>query len=81
MIMNIFLLAALGYILYRFFTGFLIPVFRASRRMRQQFQDMNQQQGAGPGTSGNGARSSKPPGKRKPNTAKIGEYIDFEEVK
>ena len=43
--MNIFVLFLLGYILYRFIGGFLIPLFRTTRHMRQQFQNMNKQPG------------------------------------
>jgi hypothetical protein len=91
--MNVIFLAILFYLLYRFITGFLIPVFRTTRRMRDQFNQMkggpmNNQ--PGPGATGNsrGAGASTqnagPKGSRanrRPNTAKVGEYIDFEEVK
>ncbi len=85
--MNVFVLAILFYLLYRFIGGFLIPLFRASRQMRQQFHDMNQhaQNGgqtgpppnAGPGSNGSGQAGKTP----KSGTSKVGEYIDFEEVK
>ncbi len=103
--MNIFVLFILGYLLYRFIGGFLIPLFRTTRHMRQQFSNMNKQQGqdgqpsnsssqgfsgqpgqrptanppspAGAGFGGqSGQRTSSNSG-----ASKIGEYIDFEEVK
>ncbi|HVU84810.1 MAG TPA: DUF4834 family protein [Puia sp.] len=91
--MNVIFLAILFYLLYRFITGFLIPVFRTTRRMRDQFNQMkggpmNNQPGSGPaGTTGNSHASSHNAGPkssragRRPNTSRVGEYIDFEEVK
>jgi hypothetical protein len=90
--MNIFVLFILGYLLYRFIGGFLIPLFRTTRHMRQQFNNMNKQPGqdgrhsntssqgfgAQPGqrSTANGQRKSPDSG-----SPKVGEYIDFEEVK
>ena len=103
--MNIFVLFILGYLLYRFIGGFLIPLFRTTRHMRQQFNNMNKQPGqdgqhsnttsqgfgAQPGqrptanpTSPSGAGFGGQSGQRNnsnPGASKIGEYIDFEEVK
>jgi hypothetical protein len=90
--MNIFVLFILGYILYRFIGGFLIPLFRTTRHMRQQFNNMNKQPGqdgshSNTGSQGFGEQSGQQPtdnGQRtSPNSgsSKIGEYIDFEEVK
>jgi hypothetical protein len=79
--MNVFFLGILAYLLYRFVTGFLIPVFRTTRHVRQQFSKMNGQPGAEhqekPGTPGQDTSRNT----TRPNTAKVGEYIDFEEVK
>ena len=85
--MNVFVLAILIYLLYRFTAGFLIPVFRASNQMRRQFRNMNQHppdgsqtgnpQNTAPGSNGNG-QAGKAPGS---GSTKVGEYIDFEEVK
>jgi hypothetical protein len=78
--MNIFRLAAelfIIYIAYRFIFDFLIPIYNTSKKVKQQFgqmqekmQQMNtqQQQQAPPAT---------PP---KPPVSKD-EYIDYEEVK
>ncbi len=101
--MNIFVLFILGYLLYRFIGGFLIPIFRSTRHMRQQFQNMNKQ----PGQDGNHSNShsqefggknaqqradnpqhsqgfSGQRGQQNSSNAgvpKVGEYIDFEEIK
>ncbi len=67
------------YIMYRFITGFIIPVSRATKTMRSQFGDVKermeevrrQQQQAQQPTSTN----------EKPKYDVEGEYIPFEEVK
>ena len=84
--MNILVELLLVYLLYRFIAGFIIPLFRASRQMRQQFQDMNRQANGQPHaqpdqhakTGNNGSNPAETPGS---GSAKVGEYIDFEEVK
>ena len=64
----------LGYVLYRFLTGFLIPVFRTGKQIKARFsqmqEQMDQQQAASP-------RSNN----KSPDKAPVGDYIDFEEVK
>lgn len=90
--MNIFVLFILGYLLYRFIGGFLIPLFRTTRHMRQQFNNMNKQPGqdshnSNPGSQGFAGQNGQPPTANdqrtssNPGASKIGEYIDFEEVK
>jgi hypothetical protein len=85
--MNVFVLAILIYLLYRFMVGFLIPLIQASRQMRRQFHDMNQHgpnggQPGNPSNSGTGPNSkAQAGGTPKSASAKVGEYIDFEEVK
>jgi hypothetical protein len=82
--MNLFVLVILGYLLYRFIAGFLVPLFRTTSQMRQQFHNMNRQPPAGdrpgnPSNSGNGAPGA--PDASKSGASKVGEYIDFEEIK
>jgi hypothetical protein len=85
--MNVFVLAILIYLLYRFTAGFLIPLFRASNQMRQQFRNMNQQSPGNdphgnPGNSNPGSNGTSQTGKTPDSgSSKVGEYIDFEEVK
>jgi hypothetical protein len=82
--MNVFVELLLVYLLYRFIAGFLVPLYRTSRQMRQQFHDMH-----GRATNGANAPHSPNPGKTpqdqpdspKSGDTKVGEYIDFEEVK
>ena len=84
----IFIFILLGYLLFRFVVGFLIPVFRTTRKMREQFSQMNQNPGrpsgsnanySGPGQAAGGPSPN--PDERTPDASKVGEYIDFEEVK
>jgi hypothetical protein len=89
--MNIFVLAILIYLLYRFIAGFLIPVIRTTSHVRQQFNQHAQgsTQNAERPTQ-NAERSTQnterpTPGAQRSSqtsgTSKVGEYIDFEEVK
>ena len=92
--MNVIFLAILFYLLYRFITGFLIPVFRTTKHVREQFSQMKGQQMNNPHGSGTGGPAAGEPhasphhaapkgsrAGRHPNSSKVGEYIDFEEVK
>ena len=81
--MNVFFLAILFYLLYRLVTGFLIPVFRTTRHVREQFNQMNGQAGGPPPESpgASGADTRKTHDTAHPNTSKVGEYIDFEDIK
>ena len=82
MILRAILWIFLVYMMYIFLFRFLIPVFRASRQMRnniknfqnqmQNQEELNQTQNPGFGTNNNGKEAPKP---------KAGDYIDFEEVK
>ncbi len=76
----------LGYLLFRFITGFVIPVFRTTRNVREQFSQMNQNQGRqqppnGPASAAPGNPAAGTSSQRHPDASKVGEYIDFEEVK
>jgi hypothetical protein len=78
--MNVFVLAILFYLIYRFIGGFIIPLFRTTRSMRQQFNNMN---GESNRQNGQQSTDTAPPGpekKSKPDSSKVGEYIDFEEI-
>ena len=74
----------LGYVLYRFITGFVIPVFRAGRRFKKQFNEMQQraQDQMQQENSNSSFRSTTASGTPKTdNKTTAGDYIDFEEVK
>lgn len=67
----------LGYFLYRFITGFLIPVFRTGRQIKSQFNDMQQRMQ-------DQMNQQQPPfssPKKEAGKTPADDYIDFEEVK
>ena len=70
---EIFFLAIVFYLLYRFVFNFIVPVARTTRHVRQQFRNMQEQQG------GQQARPAEP--QRPAQKPSAGEYIDFEEIK
>ncbi len=78
--MSYILGAILLYLLYRFVVVFVLPVTRASYRIKQQFdkvkQHMQEQANAASGT-GNGTVA----GEKKAEFDMEGEYIPFDEVK
>jgi hypothetical protein len=76
---EIFFFAIVFYVLYRFIFNFVVPIARTTRQVRQQFRNM--QEGAGQSYNEESRRNEAPTPERKPNTDKVGEYIDFEEVK
>jgi hypothetical protein len=83
---EIFFFAIVFYVLYRFIFNFVVPIARTTRQVRQQFRNMQEQQtgqGYQGGPQANADANTQPTGEggRKPNTDKVGEYIDFEEVK
>lgn len=76
-ILFIFLLA-LGFFLFRLIVNVVLPVMRTVRVVHRAFDQQGQQgRPAGPQPS----PSSPAGGKSKPNWDKMGDYIDFEEVK
>ena len=60
------------YLLYKFMVDFVIPVYKTSKRVQQQFRNMQQRTNS----NGNATHSSNNPVK-----ASTKEYIDFEEIK
>ena len=82
---EIFFLAIVLYLLYRFVFNFLLPVVRTTRQVRQQFRNM--QEGVGGEQqpfNNNGERvqtqqqkQQRPSGGKPPAS----DYIDFEEIK
>ena len=61
------------YFLFRFVTGFVVPVVRTPLQLRKGFKAMQEQQQAA-------ASASDVPPKR-PAKPDAGDYLDFEEVK
>jgi hypothetical protein len=66
----------LAFLLYKFIFGFLLPVYRTTRRMKQGFREMQERMQQ----NMNAEADPRPNPKTKQNDRK-GDYIDFEEVK
>ncbi|MBS1752234.1 MAG: hypothetical protein JST63_20220 [Bacteroidetes bacterium] len=68
----------IGYVLYRFLTGFLIPVFRTGKQIKAKFSEMQDrmQQQMDQQQQDTFHSNNKSAGK-----TPAGDYIDFEEVK
>lgn len=75
---EIFFLAIVLYLLYRFIFNFLLPVVRTTRQVRQQFRNMQENMGPQQGFEQSQPKQPSRPSSGKPS---VGEYIDFEEVK
>ena len=71
--------ALVVYLLYRLIFGFIIPIFRTSKKMREQFNQARQQMEDQYQQSGQQHQDAGRHNVPKEN-AKIGEYIDFEEI-
>lgn len=70
------ILAFVLYFLYRFVTGFLLPIWRSTKAVRQNIRNMQQEPSANPSQGAAPADE-----KIKTFTEKAGDYIDFEEIK
>lgn len=70
-----------AYLLYRFIFGFVIPVFRTTSKIKQQFRTMQQQMNEQMNTAQNSTPPQSAP--QQANSAQVPkhEYIEFEEVK
>lgn len=78
--MSVILYALLFFFLYNLVVKVVLPVYRTTRQIKKQFSQMKQQfQQPEAATQQAGTTSQPPPPKK--GTSKLGEYIDFEEVK
>jgi hypothetical protein len=93
---RVFFLAIVFYLLYRFVFNFLVPLFRTTKQVRDQFRNMqdHMQQGRPFQQPGNPFQPQGSPFQQQyarpqepaepsspPSKNSMGEYIDFEEVK
>jgi hypothetical protein len=80
--MNVFVIGILIYLFVRFIGGFILPLLRTTMHVHRQFRNTN---GPENGQSRNPDQpSSAPNGQSEPaksGSSKVGEYIDFEEIK
>ncbi len=77
--MQYILAGILIYLIYRFITGFVWPVYKATTMVKKQFGAMKEQMERASETQNQGF--SEPPASEKPNFDLGGEYIPFEEIK
>ncbi|HTI90903.1 MAG TPA: hypothetical protein VL727_09960 [Puia sp.] len=80
---EIFFLAIVLYLLYRFVFNFLLPVVRTTRQVRQQFRNMQEGMGGEQQSFNSGERVQSQQKQQRPSGGKppVGDYIDFEEIK
>lgn len=89
MLADLLVMVLVGYIIYRFVYGFVVPLMRASRQVRQQFRNMQGSSHDFNGYDGpqNASGAQRPNGTQASPTSKRGfkppaeDYIDFEEIK
>ena len=78
--MNYIFYAILFYLLYRFITGFIIPVISTTSQVKKQFNQMHRE-AAGQQEQRTPGGTTVTPVDQKPKYDVEGEYIKFEEVK
>jgi hypothetical protein len=79
---ELFFLGIVIYLLYGFVFRFILPIFRTTRHVRQQFRNMQDQANMHQHTTAGqdtGPQPKRPNASQSNNT--MGEYIDFEEIK
>ena len=75
--MKYILYGLLAYFLFRLVFNFIIPVYKTTRQVKKQFREMNERMNDPQQNSGQPGQTQREPD---PIT-RVGEYIDFEEVK
>ncbi|HLI92096.1 MAG TPA: DUF4834 family protein [Puia sp.] len=94
MLADLLFLVLVGYLLYRFIYGFVVPLMRASRQVREQFRNMQRpsndssgyeesQRHSGTQRPHSGAQQPRSGGSgpKRGFKAPAEDYIDFEEIK
>lgn len=77
--MSYILLALFILIMYNFVTRFVLPIYMTSKRVKEQFRNIREQQEA---YQKQYQQQQHPPQQEAPKEKeKVGEYIEFEEVK
>jgi hypothetical protein len=84
MILEFILYALAAYIIYKVVFEVVIPIFRTTQKIRQQFGDVQQHMRDQMNATQNQNKYNNPPDRPAPEqkkSSKAGDYIDFEEVK
>ncbi len=71
----------LAYLLYRLIFHFIIPVYRTTRQVKKSFKNMQEQMRQHTDPLRQRQDQNSQPQHQKPGKTKVGDYIDFEEVK
>ena len=69
------------YLLYRLVFHFIIPLYKTTREVKKSFRNMQEQMRQHTDPPGQQQAQDNQPQHKKPGTNKVGDYIDFEEVK
>lgn len=77
MILSFLFFAFVAYLVYKLVFGFVIPLYKTTRQVKQKFREMNERMRTGQGATATETEPTGKQGKKSP----LGEYIDFEEVK
>jgi hypothetical protein len=75
---DIFLIAIAFYILYKLVFDLILPVYKTTTHVKQQFRNMHDNMQQQPN---NFQKQQEPEPKKEKTNTSVGEYIDFEEVK
>ncbi|MCW3118454.1 MAG: hypothetical protein JWM28_2536 [Chitinophagaceae bacterium] len=81
MFLKIISLGFLLYILYRFVFGFLVPVFKATQKIRRGFRDVQQQANDNLNRQQASTMNANTSTGNEKKNEPVGDYIDFEEIK
>ena len=81
--LRVILWLLVGYFVYRFVFGFLVPIFRVSRQMKRQVREFqsHMQQAQQQQYQGHSQQQASAQQRPAPTQKKAGDYIDFEEIK
>jgi hypothetical protein len=78
MLFSVLFYGFLLYLLYRLVFNFIIPIYKTTRQVKKSFRDMHEQMRQQ--TEGQ-ATQQKTQSPKNSSNSKVGDYIDFEEVK
>ena len=78
MILSFLFFAFLAYLLFRLIFNFIIPIYRTTKKVKRTFREMNERMNGPQAAQATTQQQEKNAGNKK---TKLGDYIDFEEVK
>lgn len=79
MIFSLLFYAFLVYLLYRLIFHFIIPIYKTTKQVKKSFRNMQDQMRQHADDAPNTVPNQ--PAPKKTGTGKVGDYIDFEEIK